>query len=861
MGNAVRAAALVLLMSCFCSIGASRYFDPELTSGANNGTDWSNAWTNTLGTLSGGDTLFLSGGSTQKVYTNIMTVPDGTLNNYIRVRIGQDAGHSGRVVFSNARLTHSGSASWIWFDGSRSDAFISPTNHQQVIAGPSCITNNIGIWIDGLVGTIDSDTSPVLWSLPTGVGNLKFSYIGVTGMTNTLIHSRGTVFNASRGGRYTNMIFEYLYLNNNSGQQFASTSDAATEHDEKVVKYCWITGNGEDHFEVGGGWTIRDSVIGPCSGTSAHTDLFQFTGNYFKVYNCDIRESMNAVLRYQTQGGVLSHSLMFFNNIVAERSARARFGGTRNEYIQFVPFDSQASAGGFLNGYSNVIVANNLFYNSISNTFGTNYGLGESEMCRTAFFAMSRGNYDTNKVIWDSKFVNNLVIDKEKGTSFAATTNANPALGYWNYTTNDFWVDYNVFAGTNSVLTTPRQVNYHDEDIMDGVSDYSFSNTTNYPTFSPQREAYWKFELSAKDTVALNTGYDLSAYFNFDSLNRPRGVNGAWDRGPLELQTTNLIAWLTFDESDWTAAHKIVDFSGWGNHGWRRGHTNDYLTSITNWPSRFAATNTPGSNQVGWAGHFTWTNSTYGTYTNEGAYLALTNTSQLTNWSQASVMCWARHYQVTTNNCDNPAFNYLCGHTAQFISAGGGAAAKPSSWNFGRNSSAQTRLSVLTNGTGSSTRDKNFPDEKDPTEETWLGNTTNWNHYAWSWSNGVIQMYFNGTNCGSADYSAVTNRLNPGMNGGGTPWIAIGVNHHGGDQWLQIQGGDDYPNNGWLHGIIDDVRIYTGVTLTATNILDIYREPQYRSAYEEFLIGAESEPATVTTAVSRQTKLRGIKLR
>ncbi len=154
-----------------------------------------------------------------------------------------------------------------------------------------------------------------------------------------------------------------------------------------------------------------------------------------------------------------------------------------------------------------------------------------------------------------------------------------------------------------------------------------------------------------------------------------------------------------------------------------------------------------------------------------------------------------------------------------FLSAGGGAAGKESSWNFGRNSSPQTRFCVLTNVDGSSTRDFTFPDK--PTNESgWDGNTTNWHHYAVSWSYGVFTLYFDGTNCNSGDVSGTTQILNIGMNGGEAHYLAIGVNTHGGD-WDLNDAVDDYPNNGWLTGYIDDMRIYNR-DLSAAEIYSVF---------------------------------------
>src|ERR1035438_10281320 len=230
-------------------------------------------------------------------------------------------------------------------------------------------------------------------------------------------------------------------------------------------------------------------------------------------------------MRLQTWPNMVTHDMWFFNNLVTEKLGRAPKGGTCVEPFCMVNFDPLHP--GLWTTYSNIMFANSLFYNSIPNLNQV-----PPEMCRNPVMFWSKGAV-TNSFIKHCLFVNNLVIDKELGTCFPVTTKLS-ADGYMPFTTNDFVVNYNTFAAKNHTLHTPLRVAYLDVVTTAGSGPYRFKNTTRYPAFVDK--ANDNFELLSTDAAALNTGMDLSAYFNFDSLNRPRNVGGAWDRGPLEYQ-------------------------------------------------------------------------------------------------------------------------------------------------------------------------------------------------------------------------------------------------------------------------------------------------------------------------------------
>lgn len=816
---------------------ASWYVDP-LASGAANGTSWASAWTNPTNvvwaSVNPGDTIYVSGGTTSQTYTDpLYIMKSGTAGNYITVKIGQEAGHNGVAIFNGTGITHYNSdPEWLRIDGGRSVSFAAPTNHQQVIKGGTAITNNIGFRFKDIIGNQDSDASPVLFYFRKA-NHINYKWIEVSGMTNngsfSFHDSRGTVAYGTfdNGELTTNVVFEYMYCHDNGGQVFSWGGQTPTGFGDAEFRFLYLPFNSEDHFETSGGVSIHDSVIGPCNGNSIHNDHLQFTGSYIKVYNNDIRESANSVMRVQTLGSdSITHDVWFFNNLVTEKIGRAPFGGTVIEPICFVNFDPLHPAS--IVTYSNIIFANNLFYNSVTNT------ISAPEISRNPTMYWSKGYPDvTQAVVKACLFVNNLFIDKEKGVGFATITNSGNLDGYNSFTTNDFVMNYNTFAATNTFRNNPIQVTYRDLVTNAPLGPYAFLNRTNYPLFVDK--ANDNFELLPSDN-AVNSGFDVTSYFNFDALNRPRKVGSAVDRGPLEQQETNIIVWLTFNGDP--VGGNALDSSGNGNDGVRfrlteYSYPSNRLVSAVG--GTLFRTNNTADNR---AAEFLWrtNNGVYNPlYLKEGGYFAITNVqSRMTAMSQCTVALWARYNKASRT--DLIGADYSQDANAALLSAGT-STGSVGSWDLGRFNQGiwinNTRMIIQTNADSGVSQVGNeydpvfgksgkvvfnYPDRGYDND----GDTTNWYHYAFTFSNGVCISYFNGVPLVTNDISAVTNKMSLGR-GAARPydWIGVGVNTHVGTPELEDEPGTDYPNNGFMNGGIDDVLIMDRA-LTGAEIVGVY---------------------------------------
>lgn len=840
---------LLLLLFClafaFILPAASWYVDNAAT-GENDGTSWSNAWTNPTNiiwaSVSAGDTVFVSGGSTTKLYVDSLVIgKDGTAGSPVTVRIGQDAGHNGIAIFSNATIHPNGSRpKWNVIDGGRDPTFVAPTNHRQVALDlngnvqSTTITNNTGFWIKDAYGTNNSVTSPSVWFL-RNPDNCAFRWIKITGMTNTgtypFASTRGTVCYLDGGDEGanspTNNVWEYLFLQYNMGQQFAFPAVYATNFGNLKFRLSWLDNCGEDHFEGSGGADIHDNVLGPAFPNGVHCDIFQINGNFNRIYNNDVRESLNGGLRLQTHVDGLRHDFYFFNNLITERPGRSVGGGLLTEPVCFVHETSTEDVAVHLTTYSNIVFANNLFYLSISNIVA---GVeGNPQLCRSPSIYWTKGQYATNANVVASIFANNIFADRHKGITMPVSTNLgaiNPTTGlftgFYPHTTNELWMDFNIHAVSVGYLENPTWLSYMDTFTNLDQHPFKLNSKTNYPVWVSK--ANYDFDLSDSDTAARNSGFDLSAYAQYapaitnDALNRPRNVGGSWDIGPFEAQA-NLLVWLTF-EDDFTLQPYITDQSGSGNHAYRFGYTNSAAGS--NFPNRVTAALTPGTNTSTYAGEFAWYADGHGEYGRSGDYAAITNGPAFTNLTTATIAVRARYYASYNDDYTEDA-------NAVLLSAGDAVNTRLGSWNFGRwNQSIflnETRFIVSTNsnqGMAQSGSESSrwfgkagrlvgrFNDAWAPIND---GDTTNWHHYAVTWDYGVIKLYYDGVAIGTNDVSAVITNLNVGAG-----WIAVGANTHvGTNPFLDDLDPPPLPNNGFLNGVIDDVRIYN-VALSAEDV-------------------------------------------
>ena len=138
---------------------ATWYVDKAVTGGLNNGSSWANAWTSFSVVVWGasgvkaGDTLFISGGSTSKTYTETWTVgASGTVASPIRIALdAANPAHNGLVIFDFNASGDSGTATaitcsrnYVTFDGNVNGAC-----HLVIANLRNILNRSVGIGIYG----------------------------------------------------------------------------------------------------------------------------------------------------------------------------------------------------------------------------------------------------------------------------------------------------------------------------------------------------------------------------------------------------------------------------------------------------------------------------------------------------------------------------------------------------------------------------------------------------------------------------------------------------------------------------------------------------------------------------------------
>lgn len=778
-----------------------------------NGLAWATAWkdlTNIVwASVNPGDTILVSQGN----YHGLTPTKGGTIGSNIVIAVAQSVGR-------NAGVTNTGFSSGfgnITLDGALNYGY--SNNIQNTVVVPQ-ITNNIG------------------WHIVS---------------TNTAnVDGGGTCINIS--GTATNgIVLRWLELtqlsDHNEDYGIRFNYSAPNMQDNNEVGYCWIHQVGQDGIKNASGSFgshMDQTVIHHCLIEKTGDDGCELNSGY-SVVNCIIRDARDQIMRGHPDGisGQTFSYSRFANNII--------WGFKRSECFYLNTF-SQSNISVW--SYGNLVYWGDTNTLEVSKTVGS-YGM--EDLYWAPQFGHTPGTSDTNIYWRDIRIFNNTfaAFPPYSVTPFAFfnryKNGSDPNPGKW----CTVWIDqglmfnnvmYNgfgsAFGAANQIACDPTRLtigwnngfstnangkawgtedgSWATGEAMDAANPGWYGDSSAQPVFIAPYPPTWDYRISAQDFALTGQGTNLSAYvpsmpgLDVDLWGVPRGTT--WDVGANQHTqvNTNWIVWLRMTNDFSAEGGKIVDSTGTGHDFYRLAVTNTAYPS--NFLTRVSGTNWSGgrTNMVAKAREYFLQNPDPRAAFEIGTWAAMTNISAFTNATQFSLTCWIAE-DGDRNNYSATVFD--AGH------AGLGC------WSFGRYFSFpptnNLMLTVSTNYAGGGNWDRDLSMVW-PNSQQQFANQ--WHFYAFTFNNGQVNIYFDGTNCGSTTLIGVTAlSIWPAANNEDTtqpylPWIAFGCRTHNGNpniwNWANP---NDYPNNGWGSLGADDVRMFTEC-LTPGQVLDIYNQ-------------------------------------
>lgn len=684
-----------------------------------------------------------------------------------------------------------------------------------------------------------------------GYGAISFCYSNAVATSNNFItsYTPGTVmtnYGGWKGYRFTtttNILITGLGRVKHAGdilKHYIRLWESADDDEDGSVRMqvLWDPADGNDgqmHYKLAATPYLLQSNVtyvlssGEAGGTDTHhegTDthydwntVYSHTDvagiNYGVVHYPEYASGLLAKMSYETNG-----STYIYNNIFIDQETNRYIGpGIGWSY------DASRCTNNGRRWYStnhvntNIMVVNNLFYRPgstlMTHSFTWAYpGTGASARGTNEHFLLTNCLFANNLVLpmwWES----DAALNGTLGT-FPYITTSDPYNGEdWGPMTVDFKYSNNVITGPNFQISGGSNWNTKYSSILalEAVSSYFQNNSTNMPSLRRfDKYASWPYDIhrvTIDDTVVRSNGLNLTSLTNWmPDLDRDidwnlRPTTGPWDIGPYQFGNENLIVWFDFDDTNWVGDGIIRDISGYNHHGLEYGFGNG-----TNWPLLVTSTNGT------WAAEFNRWTSTNLSEGQEGRYAAITNTWDLTNLSGLTFAVWGGLLAVT-----NTATNWSIEGDQAFIDAGYGY---QGGFTFSKDHNLAWRTRFWTNSQDTDVPKLQVLQWPQLHGAGQGGSTSGWHHFAWTYDGSNVIGYqdataFQTTSVGLLETSTTNAHLRR--------WVGVGVKTHytaaTHQETPEFDEVDDYPNHGWLHAYVDDLRLYNRA-LTPAEITSIY---------------------------------------
>jgi len=356
---------LALAITAMFPAKAANWYVDINARGANNGTSWTDAWTNMPGIVgytkgnspipAPGDTVWLSGTGTRS-YTNIsMYGFAGTSNAPIRIKASQEIGHNGLVTMTPLAIT----GQWLTIDGAKDDNYTNVVNFENTF-NEYAVTNNINIWIRGMLPFGSNNANGI--ALPNAGPGMKFKWLHIDPYTFNIQNwpyyfptrndnglgsgTHGLNINQQTGETMDYGEIGYCYvehadqcgvniLNNNAahwGNQFRIHHNVITMMGDAGMRLA--NGFEVDHNIIGKNWMLHGHPNGIVAGPS-----------YTLIHHNIVYNTMDTMMYTPGGGSPLAYGIKVYNNLFYTTKDWS-FGYT-NEFSGNLPFVNHGTQGAF----------------------------------------------------------------------------------------------------------------------------------------------------------------------------------------------------------------------------------------------------------------------------------------------------------------------------------------------------------------------------------------------------------------------------------------------------------------------------------------------------------------------------------